>query len=222
MRLPKTPLIESLGYKWLFWIVLLTTVLASTLMGSRADLGTTPESQSLDSSWRHVIPGVWYTATPLSPNPPVQEETKIYGSTTQVPEPQVFCSLASAFLLCYLGAYFFLGCFNPLLGRYQIFGELFHLGMVSLPVGYLVNGLNPSAIIHHLERLLPSEWVPDKWLQIEGSTTALEAIQGRGHQASVYPTSHAEIHLADLVLSTLETQYRSAALRLSMTSILVS
>ncbi|KAJ9062800.1 hypothetical protein DSO57_1006867 [Entomophthora muscae] len=27
--------------------------------------------------------GVWYTATPLLNNPPVQEETKVYGSTTQ-------------------------------------------------------------------------------------------------------------------------------------------
>ncbi|KAJ9062405.1 hypothetical protein DSO57_1011082 [Entomophthora muscae] len=36
--------------------------------------------------------------------------------------------------------------------------------------------------------------------QMEGSSTALEAIQGRGHQASVYPTSHADIHLIDVVL----------------------
>ncbi|KAJ9049949.1 hypothetical protein DSO57_1019280 [Entomophthora muscae] len=152
MKLPKTPLVDSLGYKWLFWIVLLTTVLGSTSMGLRADS---------DSSWRRVIPGVWYTATPLSHNPSIQEETNIYGSTTLVPEPQVFLPLALAFLLCYLGAYFFLGRFNPLLGRYQIFEELFHLGMVSLPVVSLVTGLNPSAIIHHLGRLLPSEWVPD-------------------------------------------------------------
>ncbi|KAJ9079248.1 hypothetical protein DSO57_1037377 [Entomophthora muscae] len=34
---------------------------------------------------------------------------------------------------------------------------------------------------------------------MEGSSTALEAIQGRGHQASVYPASHADVHLADVV-----------------------
>ncbi|KAJ9072928.1 hypothetical protein DSO57_1022020 [Entomophthora muscae] len=33
--------------------------------------------------------------------------------------------------------------------------------MVSLPVGSLMTGLNPSAIIHHLGRLIPSGWVPD-------------------------------------------------------------
>ncbi|KAJ9067025.1 hypothetical protein DSO57_1003730 [Entomophthora muscae] len=33
--------------------------------------------------------------------------------------------------------------------------------MVSLPVGSLVTGLNPLAIIHHLGGLLPSGWVPD-------------------------------------------------------------
>ncbi|KAJ9063034.1 hypothetical protein DSO57_1004326 [Entomophthora muscae] len=168
MKLPKTPLMESLGYKWLFWIVLTTTVFTSTSMGSCADLGTTPESQFLDSSWRRVILGVWYTATPLLNSPPVREETKVYGFTTQVTKPQVFCPLASAFLLCYLGVYFFLGRFNPLLGRYQLFRELFHLGMVSLPVGSLVTGLNPYAIIHHLGRLPPSGWVPDtiigKWI----------------------------------------------------------
>ncbi|KAJ9065376.1 hypothetical protein DSO57_1020229 [Entomophthora muscae] len=153
---------ESLGYKWLFWIVLTTTLFTSASMGSRADLGTMPESQFLDSSWRCVIPGFWYTTTPLSNNPPVREETKVYGSTTQVTKPQVFCPLALAFLLCYLGAYFFLGCFNPLLGRCRLFGELFHLGMVSLPVGSLVTGLHPSAIIHHLGGLLPSGWVPDR------------------------------------------------------------
>lgn len=161
MKLPKNPLLEYLGYKWLFWIVLTTMVFTSISMGSHADLGTTAESQFLDSSWRHVIPGVWYTATLLSNNPPIQEETKVYGFITQVTKPQVFCPLASAFLLCYLGVYFFLGRFNLLLDRYRLLGELFHLGMISLPVGSLVMGLNPSAIIHHLGRLLPSGWVPD-------------------------------------------------------------
>ncbi|KAJ9082052.1 hypothetical protein DSO57_1008185, partial [Entomophthora muscae] len=161
MRLPKTPAMESLGYKWLFWIILLPAGMASILMGLQADSGTSPEAQFLNSSWRWVIPGVWYTATSLSHNPPLREETKNYQSASTIPEPQVFCPLASAFLLCYLGAYFFLGHFNPLLGRYRVFEELFHLGMVSLPVGSLVTGLNPSAIIHHLGRLLPSGWVPD-------------------------------------------------------------
>ncbi|KAJ9085630.1 hypothetical protein DSO57_1012003 [Entomophthora muscae] len=35
--------------------------------------------------------------------------------------------------------------------------------------------------------------------QMEGSSTALEAIQGRRHQASVYPAGHADIYLADVV-----------------------
>ncbi|KAJ9065038.1 hypothetical protein DSO57_1024015 [Entomophthora muscae] len=108
-----------------------------------------------------MIPGVWYTESPISNNPPVCEETKFYGSSPLANKPQVFCPLALAFLLSYLGAYFFLGHFNPLLGRYQLLGELFHLGMVSLPVGSLVMGLNPSAIIHHLGGLLPRGWVPD-------------------------------------------------------------
>ncbi|KAJ9083913.1 hypothetical protein DSO57_1029685 [Entomophthora muscae] len=156
MKLPKTPHREWLGYKWLLWIVLTLFVFASVSIGSCADSGTTADSQFLDSSWRRVIPGVWYTAIPLSNNPPLQEEIKFYGSSTQVNKPQVFYPLALAFLLSYLGAYFFLGHFNPLLGRYWLLGELFHLGMISLPVGFLVTGLNPSAIIHHLGGLLPS------------------------------------------------------------------
>ncbi|KAJ9059203.1 hypothetical protein DSO57_1005125 [Entomophthora muscae] len=131
-------------------------VLTRVSISSLADLGTTPESQFLDSFWRHVILGVWYTTTPLSNNPPVQEETKVYGSSTQVNKPQVFRPLALAFLLSYLSVYFFLGRFNPLLGRYWLLEELFHLGMVSLPVGSLVMGLNPPAIIHHLGSLIPS------------------------------------------------------------------
>ncbi|KAJ9067341.1 hypothetical protein DSO57_1000253 [Entomophthora muscae] len=35
--------------------------------------------------------------------------------------------------------------------------------------------------------------------QMEDSSTTLEAIQGRRHQASVYPASHADIHLADVI-----------------------
>ncbi|KAJ9074971.1 hypothetical protein DSO57_1000914 [Entomophthora muscae] len=35
--------------------------------------------------------------------------------------------------------------------------------------------------------------------QMEGSSTALKAIQGRGQQASVYPASHTDIHLAGYV-----------------------
>ncbi|KAJ9087928.1 hypothetical protein DSO57_1039650 [Entomophthora muscae] len=156
MKLPKTPHGECLGYKWLLWLVLTLMVFASVLIGSRADSGTTADSQFLDSSWRRVIPGVWYTASPISNNPPVREETKFYGSPPLANKPQVFCPLALAFLLSYLGAYFFLGRFNPLLGRYRLLGELFHLGIFSLPVGSLVTGLNPSAIIHHLGGLLPS------------------------------------------------------------------
>ncbi|KAJ9089576.1 hypothetical protein DSO57_1011415 [Entomophthora muscae] len=137
---------------------------ASVSIGSCADSGTTADSQFLDRSWRCGIPGVWYTASPISANPPVREETKFYGSPPLANKPQVFCPLALAFLLSYLGAYFFLGRFNPLLGWYQLIGELFHLGMVSVPVGSLVTGLNPLAIVHHLGGLLPSGWVPDRKL----------------------------------------------------------
>ncbi|KAJ9080884.1 hypothetical protein DSO57_1020223, partial [Entomophthora muscae] len=91
-----------------------------------------------------------------------KEEPQNYQSTHSIFKPQVFHPLAYAFLLCYLGAYFFLGRFNPLLGCYFLVGELFHLSMVSLPVGSLITGLNPSAIIHHLGRLFPSGWVPDR------------------------------------------------------------
>ncbi|KAJ9079395.1 hypothetical protein DSO57_1035835 [Entomophthora muscae] len=106
-----------------------------------------------------MILQVWYTATPLSHNSPLKEKAQMYQAPTKVDTPTVLHPLASAFLLSYLGAYFFLGCFNPLLGQYRIFGELFHLGMVSLPVGSLVTGLNPAAIIHHLRSLLPSGWL---------------------------------------------------------------
>ncbi|KAJ9055785.1 hypothetical protein DSO57_1000643 [Entomophthora muscae] len=178
MRLPKTSFMESLGYKWVYWMILLPAVLASILIGSHADSGTSPKAQFLDSSWRQIIPGVWYTATPLSHNPPCKEEPQNYQSIKKPVNPQVFCSLVSGFLLCYLGVYFFLGQFDPLLGWYCSFGEKFHLGMVSLPVSSLITGLNPSAIIHHLGRLLPSEWVPDS---ITGSSAF------HSNSGSMYP-----------------------------------
>ncbi|KAJ9056270.1 hypothetical protein DSO57_1034996 [Entomophthora muscae] len=34
---------------------------------------------------------------------------------------------------------------------------------------------------------------------MEGSSTTLKAIEQRGHQASVYPAGHADIHMADVV-----------------------
>ncbi|KAJ9089926.1 hypothetical protein DSO57_1008025 [Entomophthora muscae] len=146
-----------------FWMILLQAVKASILLGTRAEYDASPESHYLEKSWRQVIPGVWYTETPLSHNPPQKEEPQNYQSPKKPSKPQVFCPLASAFLLSSLGAYFFLGCFNPLLGCYCLFRELFHLGMVSLPVGSLVTVLNPSEIIHHLGRLLSSGWVPDMY-----------------------------------------------------------
>ncbi|KAJ9056122.1 hypothetical protein DSO57_1036337 [Entomophthora muscae] len=43
---------------------------------------------------------------------------------------------------------------------------------------------------------------------MKGSSTALEAIQERGHQASVYPAGHTEIHLADVVFFNIrDTQW---------------
>ncbi|KAJ9076629.1 hypothetical protein DSO57_1024285 [Entomophthora muscae] len=162
-------------------------VLASILIGLHADSGTPPETQFLDSSWRQVIPGVWYTATPLSHNPPQKKEPWNYQFVPKPVKPQVFCPLASAFLLCYLGAYFFLGRFNLLLGRYCIVGKLFHLGMMSLPVGSLVTVLNLSAIIHHLKRLLSSEWVPDRLIK-----PIFEALFGTSSQIK---TLELEYHL---------------------------
>ncbi|KAJ9068427.1 hypothetical protein DSO57_1028771 [Entomophthora muscae] len=47
--------------------------------------------------------------------------------------------------------------------------------------------------------------------QIEVSSTTLRAIQGRGHQASVYPSSHSDINIAELCSLILETQSRSKA-----------
>ncbi|KAJ9068160.1 hypothetical protein DSO57_1031424 [Entomophthora muscae] len=46
--------------------------------------------------------------------------------------------------------------------------------------------------------------------QIEGSSTALKAIQGRRHQASVYPASHADIHLEDVVFFNICVRAQSA------------
>ncbi|KAJ9053012.1 hypothetical protein DSO57_1028427 [Entomophthora muscae] len=65
--------------------------------------------------------------------------------------PTLFHPLTSAFLLNYLGAYFFLGRFNPLLGRYCLLGKIFHMGMISVPIGTLVTSLNHSVVIHILD-----------------------------------------------------------------------
>ncbi|KAJ9068154.1 hypothetical protein DSO57_1031549 [Entomophthora muscae] len=45
---------------------------------------------------------------------------------------------------------------------------------------------------------------------MEGSSTALEAIQGRGHQASVYPAGHANDHLADVVFFNIRDTLRES------------
>ncbi|KAJ9070820.1 hypothetical protein DSO57_1003285 [Entomophthora muscae] len=68
--------------------------------------------------------------------------------------------LALVFLLSYLGAYFLLGRFNLLLGRYCLLGELLNMRMISVPIGTLVTGLNPSAAIHLLGGMFSSRWVP--------------------------------------------------------------
>ncbi|KAJ9058301.1 hypothetical protein DSO57_1013786 [Entomophthora muscae] len=43
---------------------------------------------------------------------------------------------------------------------------------------------------------------------MEGSSTALEVIQGCGHQASVYPAGHADVHLADVIFFNMGSTLR--------------
>ncbi|KAJ9055168.1 hypothetical protein DSO57_1007080 [Entomophthora muscae] len=43
---------------------------------------------------------------------------------------------------------------------------------------------------------------------MEGSSTALKAIQGLGHQSSVYPDGHNDIHLADVVLFNIRDTFQ--------------
>ncbi|KAJ9067419.1 hypothetical protein DSO57_1039278 [Entomophthora muscae] len=147
MMLPKSSQWGPFGYKWLVWLLLVKSLTASISFGTRGDSGSSPPNY-LDNFWRQVVPGVWYTATLLSQNPPITEEPQVMGASP--PTPSLFHLLASVFLLSYLGAYFLLGRFNPLLGQYCMIGELFHMGMVSVPIDYLITGLNPSAAIHLL------------------------------------------------------------------------
>lgn len=97
----------------------------------------------------------------LSPNSPITEKQHVMGNS-QPATPSLFHPLVLAFLLSYLGAYFLPGRFNSLLGQCCLLRELFHMGMVSIPVGSLVTGLNPSAAIHLLGDMFPSRWVSDK------------------------------------------------------------
>ncbi|KAJ9053079.1 hypothetical protein DSO57_1027687 [Entomophthora muscae] len=110
-----------------------------------------------------MIPGVWYTTTPLFSFPPVMEKQCMFMSNTKALTPTLFHPLALDFLLSYLEAYFFPGRFNPLLGRYYLLGDIFHMGMVSVPIGTLVTGLNLSAVIHNLGGMFPSGWVSDTY-----------------------------------------------------------
>ncbi|KAJ9070692.1 hypothetical protein DSO57_1005219 [Entomophthora muscae] len=77
------------------------------------------------------------------------------------PTPTLFHPLALAFLLSYLEDYIFLGRFNPLLRRYCLLGEIFHMETVSIPIGMLVTGLNLSEVINLLGDMFPSGWVPE-------------------------------------------------------------
>ncbi|KAJ9088634.1 hypothetical protein DSO57_1021114 [Entomophthora muscae] len=163
MMLPKSSQWGPLGYKWLVWLLLVQSLTASLSFVTRADSGSPPPNY-LDKLWRQVVPGVWYTTIPLSQNPPITEEPQVMGAS--LPTPSLFHPLASFFLLSYLGAYFLLGRFDPLLGQYRLIGELFHMGMVSFPIGSLITGLNPSAAIHLLGGMFPSRWVPETLHQI--------------------------------------------------------
>ncbi|KAJ9062954.1 hypothetical protein DSO57_1005192 [Entomophthora muscae] len=159
MMLPKSSQWGPFGYKWLVWLLLVQSLTASISFGTRADSGSPPPNY-LDKLWCQVVPGVWYTTTQLSQNPPIIEEPQVMGASP--PTPSLFHPLASVFLLSYLGAYFMLGRFNSLLGQYRLIGELFHMGMVSVPIGTLITGLNPSAAIHLLGGMFLRRWVPDK------------------------------------------------------------
>ncbi|KAJ9066814.1 hypothetical protein DSO57_1005777 [Entomophthora muscae] len=80
--------------------------------------------------------------------------------------------------------------------------------------------INDYSYSHILSRLLDSwDGTNSKYQvflshQIEGSSTALKAIQGRRHQASVYPAGHTDVHLADVVFfnmgSTLQERHLQA------------
>ncbi|KAJ9080273.1 hypothetical protein DSO57_1026698 [Entomophthora muscae] len=87
--------------------------------------------------------------------------------TSKTQTPTIFHLLALDFLLSYLGSYFFLDRSNPLFGRYCLLGEIFHMGMVSVPVGTSVTGLNPSATTNHIGEIFPGRWVPDSLLLLE-------------------------------------------------------
>ncbi|KAJ9068690.1 hypothetical protein DSO57_1026213 [Entomophthora muscae] len=79
-----------------------------------------------------------------------EEEASGLPGAPQDPNSYRLPPSGPAVLLSCLGAYFFLGRFNPLLGCCWRVGELPYTGTVSLPVGSLVTVLNPSATIHPL------------------------------------------------------------------------
>ncbi|KAJ9081064.1 hypothetical protein DSO57_1018534 [Entomophthora muscae] len=64
--------------------------------------------------------------------------------------------------------------------------------MVFLPVGSLVTILDPSVIIHHLGRLLPSGWVPDTAI-VNFLDTKCEAAQVTCKSFWGYPTCQESI-----------------------------
>ncbi|KAJ9065224.1 hypothetical protein DSO57_1021916 [Entomophthora muscae] len=105
-----------------------------------------------------------------------QWSRKMQKPQSVFPDPvqtSLFCPFASVSLLVYLGAYTFLGWFNPLLGRYQILGELLHLGMVSVPIGSMITVLTPSALICYVLQLFPAGWVPDILIKCDNLTQEL-------------------------------------------------
>ncbi|KAJ9049894.1 hypothetical protein DSO57_1019800 [Entomophthora muscae] len=112
-----------------------------------------------NGKWAPVVPGRCYTAYLFATNPLTKQQAQ--STSTKTVKTTLFCPFASISLLTYLGAYTYLGHFNLLLGRYQILGEFLHLGMVSIAIGSMIIGLNPSALIHHVGKLFPAGWVPD-------------------------------------------------------------
>ncbi|KAJ9053209.1 hypothetical protein DSO57_1026514 [Entomophthora muscae] len=73
-----------------------------------------------------------------------------YGcSSTPLPtEPLLVRPNASFYLLTYVLGYYLLGCFSSMMGRFSYLGHLGHLAMITVPIGYVIAGLNLGALAH--------------------------------------------------------------------------
>ncbi|KAJ9052933.1 hypothetical protein DSO57_1029175 [Entomophthora muscae] len=109
----------------------------------------TPEPNLTDKS----EDSIWYCFGPQCCHAP-------YVETAQF--PPIIHPKAPWLVLGYTSVYYLLNHFSPFLGRFRLFGHLFHMLMIGIPVVSTLVKFNLGALLNSIGERLPNEWIPDR------------------------------------------------------------